>query len=310
MSNINGFLIGSSKVSTNKINSESYTGFKFNGNCIIDSIMIRNYEQSDSQIINKSVTIGVEPDWIPDVVFLASMNHTVDGSNVNDLGIIPTKWSLYRHEINGDILRKVCEVDIDINGWIDYKIEGNKRYEYYLYAESDDKISSPIITDEIKPSFYGYYLIDCIKADSNNPLDNEAVDIYKFELNLTSDKVTVNNDYTSIKTYQKYDLTVVGNRNFKTGGFTSLLIPKTEIGEYDFEAKTVWFEYLNELQKFLHNKQMKYLKDPSGQILKVVTEGSNESFSYQLGNVDVNGQQINNVSVVWQEVEDVYDDNV
>jgi hypothetical protein len=311
MATENGYLIGSETIFTSNIIPQPYVGFKFNGNCIIDSIMIRNYTQTDKQILSDSVTIGVEPDWTPDVLFLASMNHTVDASNITGMTVMPTKWSLYRHEINGDVLRKVCDVDMSIQSWIDYKVEsGGKRYEYYLYAENDEQISSPVITDEIQPQFYGYFLIDCVKADSNNPLDNEMTDVFMFDLNLTQDKVTVNNDFTSLKTYNRFDQTVIGNRNFKTSGFTSLLMPKTEIGEYDFEGQTVWAEFLDKLQVFLHNKQMKYLKDTTGKILKVTTEGSNSTFDYQLGNVDVNGQQIMNVSVVWQEIADVYDDNI
>lgn len=306
----NGFLIGSETISIDNVTPITYTGFKFNGNCIIDSILIRNYEQTDTEIINDSVTIGVEPDWTPDVTFLASMNNTIDGGNITGMTVMPDKWSLYRHEKDGDKLYKVCDVDMSINSWIDYKVEGNKTYEYYLYSENDSQISSPIVTSEIKTTFWGWYLIDSIGADSNDPVVNEAVESYKFDLNLQSSKIVTNNDMTLIKSYSQFDNAVILDRNFRSSDFSAWLIPQLDSSGYDFEGITNFRDLLDNLKLFLHNKQNKYLKTRDGDIIKVITEGSNSTVDYQYqDNLYVNGNQPAVVNIYWTEIGKVYDED-
>lgn len=306
----NGFLIGDEEIFTDNVIPTSHTGFKFNGNCIIDSVVIRNYQKTDTIIQNESVTIGVIPEWTPDVLFLASMNNIVDASNVSGMTVMPNKWSLYRHEKDGDKLYKVCDVDMSINSWMDYKVKGNITYEYYLYAQNDTQISNPIITDQIKTTFWGWYLIDSIGAESNDPLVNEAVETYKFDLNLQSSKITTNNDMTLLKNYSQFDTAVILDRNFRSSDFSAWLIPQLEDGEYDFEGATRFNDMVDNLKLFLHNKQNKYLKTRDGDIIKIITEGSNSTVDYQYQDVlYVNGNQPAVVTVYWTEIGTVYDED-
>lgn len=309
MSTNNGYLMNSSTIQTNNtdvtLNNQSYTGFTFNGNCIIDSINILNYGKSDTEVLNTSVS--TLPDWTPDVIFLASMNNTVDGSNITGLIDSPTSWSLYRKEVNGNELFKVCEVTPDVLSYVDYKCEaGGKEYEWYLFANSETQLSAPIVTEKYKPTFYGYYLIDSVDVD--NYTNNNSVESYQFDLNLSSDKVQNNNSATFLQNFTKYDSAIILDRNFRSGSFTSMLIPTGIDGQYDFEGLQNWNDYLENLRSFINNKKTKYMKDRSGKILKVLTiNSSSNSIDYKYE--DAIGLQPVNVTIAWTEISDVEDNN-
>jgi len=128
MSNNDGFLIQSSIITTDNsvvsFHNTEYTGFTFNGNCVLDSVAIQNYEKTDAQVLDTSVS--VLPSWTPDVKFLASFNNTSDGSNVFGMVDSPISWSLYRRIYQGDILTLVATIGTGVTSWIDYKCEGNQ----------------------------------------------------------------------------------------------------------------------------------------------------------------------------------------
>ena len=308
MATINGYLMNNSIITTSItdpiLHNISHTGFAFNGNCIIDSIYISTNEKSDTEILNTSVS--TLPEWTPDIKFLASMNKTTDGSNVFGLVDSPISWSLYRREYQGNELYKICEVTPDITSWIDYKLEGNKTYEYLLFANSNTQISSPIITSRFDTNFfYGWFLIGS-DADSKDSDINQSVPTFMFDLNASSDKTSIGNSKTSLKNYTKFDVQVIGNRNVRSGSFTSVLIPFNSSNKYDFEAKTRWGNFLESLKDFLHDKSYKYYKDKTGTMIKIVTEGDSETFNYQLQDWDKNGQQGIVVTIPWVEVGDNY----
>jgi len=275
MANNNGFLIGSSTITTDNsvvsLHNMQYTGFTFNGNCILDSVAVQNYTKTDVQVLATSVS--TLPIWTPDVKFLASFNNTIDGSNVFGMVASPISWSLYRRVLDGDILTLVTTVDTSITSWIDYKCEGNQTYEYLLFANSATQISQPIMADRIETTFYGYFMISS-DADSTDPNINSNVTVYKFDINLESDKIMSNNDVTYLKTFSKFDSVVILDRNFRSGSFTSMIIPKNINGVTDYDGMTRWASYLDDLRLFLHDKKYKYLKLRSGDVMKCISEGN------------------------------------
>ena len=301
MASLNGFLIGSETITTDTT-SQEHTGFTFNGNCVIDSVCIQNYAKTNVQVLDTSVSIL--PEWTPDIKFLAKFDGTTDGSNVFGMSGSPTSWSLYRREYQGDILTKICDTEIDNMSWIDYKCKGNMEYEYLLFANTNSQISAPIITDKLRTSFYGYFLISS-DADSMDAQINNNTVVYKLDLDITTDKVTVANDMTVLKNYSSYDTVVMGNRRFRSGTINSKLIPFDEDGLYDFDSKIRWATYLEDFGEFLHDKKYKYLKNRAGQIMKVVTEGASEAMSYKFVDeiaVGENGQQLIDATISYTEI--------
>jgi len=292
MATINGFLLNNSvmpiSINTNtSLNNQSYTGFTFSGNCILDSVAIQNYIKSDAQILATSVS--TLPDWTPDMLFLAKFDNTTDGSNVFGMIDAITSWSLYRRKISDSVMVKIVEVDKNIMSWMDYSTMGNETYEYLIFANSGTQVSEPIITDEILTSYFGYYLIDgasdfVTSADPNNstPLIANGIDAdlnsniitYKFDVNVEADKIMQNNDVTFLKSYNIWDTCVIGNRNFRSGSFTTTVIPYDEYGNYDYLGEQRWADYFDDLRTFLHNKQGKYYKNYQGDLMYVVTEGN------------------------------------
>lgn len=297
MSTINGYLMESSTINTTDtgIHNQSYTGFTFNGNCILDSIYIQNYVKTDTQILNTSV--NTLPDWTPDILFLASMNNTVDASNVFGLTQSQTKWILARQEVGKDTIVNIVELIPNITTFVDYKVAGMKLFQYLIYAANDNQLSAPLITDSIKTTFYGFYLLDAEAIDNNE----DYVETYKFDLNTTSDNIVGNNDFVSIKNFTSKDNVVIGKRDFLSGSITGILAYPDDTNEevgYSWDA-----DYIDKFRTFIGNGKMKYFKMRNGKVLKVVTGNTSESFNVKFQDEVVS--QIPTVSLHFQEVADV-----
>lgn len=293
----NGFLMGEETIVTNGIINKSYTGFKFNGNCILDSIIMYKDIKSEQDVLNTSVS--TLPEWTPDVIFLASMNNTVDASNVTGLKDSPISWSLYRQEVNSDRIIKLADLPIATTSFTDYKIAGQKEFQYLLFAESATQQSNPIVTDVIKTDFYGIYLIDADAVD--NGLDNDNVETYKFDLNTTVDKVTDNNNTVFLKNYTKYQVPVMFDTDFLSGSVTGILsYPDVN----DEELGRIWdADYIDKFRTFINNKKQKYMKFRDGKVIKVITSSEGEAFEYKFE--DEMPSQVPTVTFFYQEVADV-----
>jgi hypothetical protein len=306
MATSNGFLMGSSTINTINanvaLNNQPHTGFKFNGNCLLDSICIRNYVMTNANIISASAS-KMPVDWTPDVIFLANMDNTVDGSNVFGLVDVVESYSLYRQGIDEDVSYPVIEnLELDITSWIDYKCEGNQQYTYLLFANTATQLSNPIVTDSLLTTAYGYFLIssDADIADTNV---NSEVTTFKFDLNVTSDKSTINNSAVLLQNFTQFDSIVTLNRNFRSGDFSSLLIPFYN-NDYDFDGKMRWAEYLTSLQDLIMTNSYKYLKTKNGGIMKVMTTNtSSDALDFQYNeSASAGTNQLCTVTVYWNEI--------
>jgi hypothetical protein len=192
--------------------------------------------------------------------------------------------------------------------YIDYKAEaGGREYEWYLFANSETQISSPIVTSSFKPTFYGYYLIDSVDVD--NYTNNDYVESYKLDLNIKSNQLTNNASVTFLQNFTKYDGVVMLPRNFISSSCTGTLIPINN-GEYDFEQNLNWNDLADSFRAFLNNTQQKYLKLRSGKMYKVVTAdvGSNNS-TMNMKYTDEVEQQLLDVTFMWTEIAPNEDNN-
>lgn len=265
------YLIGTSIMpETPNLSLSSYQGLQFNGQCVLDNIWVRNYIQTDESA--NIVDISQPPDWTPDILFRTVFNHTLDSANIFGMLQPQTKWNISRQEVGSSIVKNIGILEPNINSFIDYKVEGNKIYNYLISAQNNMQISNPLITDNIKTSFYGVYLLNA--AD----IDNGSIDVeyYKFDYMSTVDKVSDNADITSFKNYTQYDNYSIGDRDFISGSVASLLFYVDDNNQVQWDA-----DYLDKFRKFINNKQEKILKFKNGKAIRCITFSSDsESFSY------------------------------
>ncbi len=298
MSTKNGFLMDSEEVIVPGIINRVYTGFKFYGDCVIDSITI--YKEIKSDVDVEAISVSKLPQWLPDVVFLASMNGTVDGSNVTGLVDSPTKWSLYRQEFNGDKIIKIADLPINVTSFIDYKVAGKKKFQYLLFAETDSQQSKPILTDVLETTFHGVYLIDADAVDQG--INNDSVETYKIDMNATVDKITDTNSTVFLKNYTRFQVPVMFDTDFLSGSVTGILSFPDESDDND--TGRLWnADYIDQFRAFINNKKQKYMKFRNGKVIKIVTSGSGESMEYKFE--DDMPSQVPTVTFFFQEVADV-----
>lgn len=304
MATINGYLMGSSVINTQSVLLEEHTGFSFYGAGIIDDICIRSDDLSDNQILNTSVS--TEPEWDTDVILLATMNNTADASNVTGVVGDVQSWDIYRQDVVTGIITTVVKgIDATSTSWIDWKAEGNRTYQYQIYCNTESQMSMPIISDDIKMAWYGYFLISS-DADSIDWDTNQNVEVFKFDLNLTSDKVINNNDATYQKSFGKYDSVTIMNRDFRSGSFSSILIPQYN-GDYDFMGKSNWADYLESLHTLIASKDYKFIKNRMGEIMKVSTTNTSQtSHEHQFDeNNSANSQNLITETIYYNEISDI-----
>ena len=264
----NGYLVGESEIDTLNATPKTYLGMEFEGQGILDNIIVRK------KVLTTSETIIIsKPKWTTDVIFLTAFNETTNSSNVFGLLEPQTKWNLSRQEVGSSVIEKIAVLPPNVQSFMDYKIAGSKTFKYLISAQNDSQLSNPLITDEIETTFFGVFLLD---GDNESVLDND-VECYKFDLNTTVDNISNNADITTYRSYSKFDNYFIGDTDFLTGSVTSMLAYLDENEELQWSV-----EYLEQFRKFINNKKEKILKFKNGKTIRCMTFSSNnESFSHQ-----------------------------
>jgi len=126
-----------------------------------------------------------------------------------------------------------------------------------LFAKNATEVSSPLVSLEIEPDYFGYFLI--------SPDDNLS---FKFDLNSESSSFDTDEDYTEYKTNLRTNVFSRGNNNAIKGTIRALI--QDDPSSDTFEQTNAELESLRDL---VISSKTKYLKDKRGRIFKIFTYG-------------------------------------
>ena len=236
----------------------AYTSIKVYGNAIIDKLHIRSKEFTGTQLADIIVTDTLK--WTPSTLLMCEFEDTLGGGNIANVTNSIIKWQITRKESETDVLTILDTVDVSEISYIDYESQTFKTYVYDVFALSSDEISEPLETGEIYNDSFGWFLIGT---------DNDGtIYSYKFDLQVASNTLTTEEDFTEYSSYTQYNAFAKGARNFVRGSISFLA------GEIETDgtlSQTV--DYVSILKNRIQNSTTKTLKSRKGEIWKVKTHG-------------------------------------
>lgn len=148
------------------------------------------------------------------------------------------QYSVYRQEIN----RKTNEIEsekliyiLDMDGrdsiptLKDFSVSNKKKYAYTIYPATTDMVTAHM-TSKVLPVDWEGWTFTSVALMENKNYYRPISETWKFLLNLDAESITVNSDRVIYNNLSQYPKTSIGNNDYLTIPFTSLL------GEYNMKA--------------------------------------------------------------------------
>ena len=229
-----------------------------------------------TNFVNTGATVYKEAAWIDNTtVFLANFENNLNSGNISaEIEVIRIK----RKAEDGNFYVTLDELANTTTQFIDTTARNDITYDYLLNSV-DTKGNEDLGSETTgKLDFYGWFLTD-------------GTNIYKFDAEVKSGNITTNRAFTVLDTYQQYPTIAFGNKNYRSGSFSTVPYSYNSIDGYSFT-----YNLLEELRAFINNETVKYLKNTKGEIIKIMT--SKFDYSYN----DQTMEQIFSISFDWVEI--------
>lgn len=243
----------------------NYSSITFNGNntgIILDSIWGRNMTITKEYFDSLSL-ITYKPSWTLNTYLMALFENSLSAGNIVNTDSYFDEWAIYRRTDNNEQLEFIDSIPIESVRYKDYTALIGHEYQYYIFAKSDNVLSSPLISDIIKVNYDGNYLID---------VNNQKT--YILNINVESGAITQNEEYTMHNVNNKYNVFMKGNNQYFSTNISGILT--SSVDSEGVINNSV--EILQEFNDFVHdNNILKYYKNRKGQIFNVFTSDSNMS---------------------------------
>jgi hypothetical protein len=204
--------------------------------------LVVNGANMTTQEVNDIFIEPYEPDWGDfgsTGLILAAFNGTLASSYISGLTSALAGFKVYRKRVGETRLYKVCEVDKDTLGIIDYLVRNNIEYQWMIYPITTEEIGVSLESLPQKANFETW-TVTFINEVSENVYVPEQV--WKFKCNLSSSAFVQNIDKTQFNNYTQYPKFSVGATNYITGGLTCLLGDVSTEGTYD-EPIDMWIAW-------------------------------------------------------------------
>ena len=206
-----------------------------------------------------------EPVWDIGTQFLARFNFSFNAGNAGDeAGNSLVGWTIYREEMDSDVLKYVKTLDIMDDFVVDYNVKWGQEYKYYMFPTFKNSMGTPFVSPRVKACWIDWILLMCREEKENEFAVEES---FLFQLNTTSGQMNNNADVQVFKTYQKYPKVVKGQSNYLSGQLSSLVgyIGESN-GELDYIER---LDMIDRLMKLNVDPRRKFLKDKKGHVWEV-----------------------------------------
>lgn len=221
----------------------SITSIKLYGAQTASYLVVNGTNMTDQEIDSVFID-GYEPDW-SDVdgtgVIVAPFNGNLVSSYISGLTSELVGFDVYRKRVGETRLYKVCSVDKDTLGIIDYLVRNNVEYQWFVYPVATDEIGVSLESLAAKANFETW-TVTFINEVSENVFVPEQT--WQFKCNLTSGAFVQNMDKTQFNNYTQYPKFSIGATNYITGSLTALLGDVTIEGVYH-EPIDTWIAWNN-----------------------------------------------------------------
>lgn len=243
----------------------NYSSIIFSGNntgIILDALWGRNMVITKEYFNSLNLTT-YKPSWTLNTYLMALFEDSLSAGNIVNADSYFSEWAIYRRTDNSEQLEYINSIAIENTTYKDYTALIGHKYQYYIFAKSDDVLSAPLISDEIQIYYDGNYLID---------VNNQKT--YILNINVESGSISQNEEYTMHNVNNKYNVFMKGNNQYFSTTISGILTSSVDTeGTINNDV-----EILQEFNDFVHNDNiLKYYKNRKGQIFNVFTSDASMS---------------------------------
>ena len=238
----------------------AYDKITLYGDGIFDDVWIRNIEVTD-EFINSLTIDNYNTVWDANTVFLADFdNQTLNAGNIQNLSSGITEFIINKRNVNDEVFTTIGTIEnTDAPGYsfVDYRVVVGESYEYQILPRTNNEVAEALLSQEIASDYYGWYLID-----------EENSVVYKFDIELDSNPLSMEYDQTEYQTYKTHNVFSQGNRNFLRGGMNAIIPETIEVNGSFVQS----INYMKQIQDFINNGKEKLLKSRKGDVFVVMTK--------------------------------------
>jgi hypothetical protein len=247
----------------------------------ITSLSLNIYTQVISDIEQSTEKISYKQTWLDTTVFLSDFENNLESGNV-DINI--SGWRLKRKASDSDLYITLDNMLSTENTYVDTTPRNNIEYTYALFSFDSNGNESLGIEGTSTVIFDSWILSD----DSSFYIFFSGWDGFQ------SDSIETNKDNYVYENYTKYPIISFGLRNYKKSSIKTIPLQYNSTSfNYDLDVNI-----LNELESFINNGEIKSLRNPAGEIIRIVC--SNFSYDYE----DKIGSHPYEITFNWVEVEE------
>jgi hypothetical protein len=263
------------------------------GDSLTDYVWVHNVTDTQATI-NSTLSNTFVPTWDSNTLLLAPFTTNINGGKSTDFTGEILNWWVYKKTINDSILSLVAVIPATQNSLIDYNVLNNTDYQYTVFAETSDYLSTPMQSSVVTTSWWNWSLIGMKPSDTSNLYYADTDNIWLFDTNLTSDALTQNLATYTVENFTQYPKVAQGKRNYVSGGLECL------INNYDVSTGkyTDTITMQNTFREFINNGEMKLLRDRKGNAFIVQTIAN--EFNY----VDDSNEQITKIKFSFIQIDD------
>lgn len=236
------------------------------------------------------------PEWDSDTYFLANFNNTINAGNISSIDSDVLYWQVYRQKEGESVLHFVAKVPAQQFSLYDFGVKNNTTYKYILFAETDNRISSPFQQEGyVNTNWWNWALIGLEKSSTDEGLyyaDDE--NIWLFDTEVTSGALEQNLDKYVINNFTRFPKISSGTKNYLTGTLSAYL------SNPNYARYEDTIEQYNNFIDFIADENPKLLKDRKGNAWIVATTANNMQYidksSEQITNITFDFTQLNNLN--------------
>lgn len=267
------------------------------GTPTFDEMHFYNIEKTATELINDA--LSSQPTFDDDTILLMHFDNDLDAGNFPTLGLAVTDWRVLKREQGETSFIFLTEIPNDSNNtYYDIRGESGSTTEYAIQSVSNGTRGGVVVSEAISLSFYGWILT----STDYNEID-EIGEAYKFFVETESSAINIEKDRSVYRTYSTFPKVSYGEQEYRVGAITGFPITEDEngcitpMGNADKKA----------LEAFLRNKEIKILRDGSGDVYAVDIETDSIKYFDNLTNSEFStneNEQPFMATFNWIEVED------
>lgn len=259
-------ILGASSCSNVAPLKQAHSSVSFYGGVSLDGVHAKGAEIPDNTILSIN---SEELFFDIDTIFLANFENTLEAGSIMNNDTMITHWAIRRKESTDALNPLLATIPYDniVSYYTDTMPKSKTEYVYSVAPISgtgNNRVEGRGIEGVGIVDFYGWTL----SSISATPIT------YNFNLEINSEAIEAIKDFKVYQNYTQFPAVRFGNASYKKGKLSTI----PYIYNDSDNSYTIDVALLEDVVDFINDGNEKVLRNPIGQIFKVITHNASYQF--------------------------------